>query len=139
MSRHLPIISGMTTRGRGRLLLVRLVVIVALALTAFAHRAAPVNAAPATDFLAYALPDGSLPVICLTDNGQKDGDHHQGNAACEFCRIAGAIAVAVPPALQDAPIDAAKRVSPVTLASLVRGDPAFWPAAPPQGPPAVLA
>ena len=139
MRRHSHIASGVATFGGGGLLLVRLMIVIALALTAFAHRAAPVNAPPATDFLAYALPDGSLPVICLTGNGEKDGDHHQGNAACEFCRIAGAIAVAVPPALHGAPIDAAKRVSPVTLASLLRGEPAFWPAAPPQGPPAAIA
>ncbi|TDH38752.1 hypothetical protein E2A64_06565 [Pseudohoeflea suaedae] len=139
MRRHSHIAPGRAIFAGGGLLLVRLMVVVALALTAFAHRAAPVNAAPATNFLAYALPDGSLPVICLTGTGEKDGDHHQGNAACEFCRIAGAIAIAVPPALHGAPIDAAKRVSPVTLASLLRGEPAFWPAAPPQGPPATVA
>ena len=139
MRRRVRTISELvTSAGRG-LVLVRLLVAIALALTAFAHRAAPVNAAPAADFLAYVLPDGTLPVLCLTESGDENSDHHKGSAACEFCRIAGAIAFAVPPALHGAPIDAAKRVSPVALAGLVRGEPAFWPAAPPQGPPAVLA
>lgn len=139
MCERVQTISGIAaSAGRG-LVLVRLLIILALALTAFAHRAAPDNAPPATDFLAYALPDGTLPVLCLTESGDADSDHHKGSAACEFCRIAGAIAVAVPPALHSAPIDAAKRVSPVALAGLVRGEPAFWPAAPPQGPPSLNA
>jgi hypothetical protein len=125
----------------GRGLLLRLMVIVALALTAFAHRAAPASAAPATDFLAYALPDGTLPVLCLTEAVDEDGKggHHKGSAACEFCRIAGSIAAAVPPALFGAPIDAARPEIRHTLTAFVGGDPAFWPAAPPQGPPAFTA
>lgn len=112
-------------------------VVVALALTAFAHRAAPAGAPPAADFLAYVLPDGTLPVLCLTETSDEDGrgDHHKGAAACEFCRIAGSIAVVLPPALSGAPIDAARPDNIRTLVAFVGGDPAFWPAAPPQGPP----
>lgn len=121
--------------------ILRLLVVVALALTAFAHRAAPDNAPPATDFLAYVLPDGTLPVLCLTETGDEDskGGHHQGSAACEFCRIAGSIAVAVPPALSGAPIDAARPDTSRTLTTFIGAEPAFWPAAPPQGPPALIA
>lgn len=57
----------------------------------FAHR--PVinpTAASNIDLAAYTLPDGSIPVICLADDGKRDHTSLQG---CPDCTIANSIIV----------------------------------------------
>lgn len=76
-----------------RAVLVRLALIAALAMAAFAHR--PAAATPtgmsALEMAHYVLPDGSMPVRCLPeDDGGISGN------LCEFCLIAGGAAVPGP-------------------------------------------
>lgn len=75
-----------------RAVLVRLALIAALAMAAFAHRpAAPTPTGMSVlEMAQYVLPDGSLPVLCLP--GQDGGT---SASLCEFCLIAGG---AAPPA-----------------------------------------
>ncbi len=57
----------------------------------FAHR--PVinpTAASNIDLAAYTLPDGSIPVICLADDGKRD---HTSLQSCPDCTIANSIIV----------------------------------------------
>jgi len=72
-----------------RALGVRLALVLALVMAAFAHRtAAPTQTGmSALEMAQYVLPDGTLPVLCLP--GQDGGV--SGNF-CEFCLIAAGAA-----------------------------------------------
>ncbi len=72
----------------------RVLLVAAVALSAFAHRAA-VAGPSALELAQYALPDGSLPDICNPGGGGGAGHVH---AFCDFCLIAGASAPAQPAA-----------------------------------------
>lgn len=106
----------------------------ALVFVAFAHQ--PVSAASAQpDLSAYTLPDGTLPVLCLTDSG--DTDHHKsawhGNG-CEACRLSASVILPVPPAASDQKIEPLQSLAIKREAALIARH-AYPPSAPPQAPP----
>ena len=70
----------------------RALLVAAVVMSAFAHRAAVAAPTP-LDLAQYVLPDGSLPEICDTSGEGGTGHLHP---ACEFCLIAGASAPAEP-------------------------------------------
>ncbi|OCW55681.1 hypothetical protein AWJ14_06645 [Hoeflea olei] len=80
--------------GRG---LVRILCALSLMLVAFAHRPlALAQNGPAfapAEIAAFALPDGTLPDLCL--NGE-DGPRHYAATHCEACRIVSAVDLPVP-------------------------------------------
>ena len=77
-------------------LFLRAAIVVSLLLVSFAHKPVALSAWQPFDLSAYELPDGSLPVICFgTGNGAPGGKAGRAEA-CEFCRIAGSIALALP-------------------------------------------
>lgn len=114
---------------------VRFISALALVFVAFAHR--PLNAGGPTlpDASAYAFPDGSVPIICVTLPGGKDTGNHTAHALpCDACLIAGSILVPTPVDIAAAaPRPAEHLVFAVSEPILAR--PAFPPAAPPQAPP----
>jgi hypothetical protein len=78
--------------------LVRILCALSLLLVAFAH-----NQLSITDTLSayadvnvaeYILPDGTLPEICLT--GEGDGSHHARVTHCEACRIVASVDLPTP-------------------------------------------
>lgn len=69
-------------------LLALLVAVAAIALP-FSHNRS--RAASTPDFSEYALPDGTLPVLCLPGSGQHKNDG-SGSEPCSACRLAEAIA-----------------------------------------------
>lgn len=72
---------------RGRTWWVLSLVMIALIMAGFAHRAMPVDAERDLPAEArYVLPDGTVLDVCI--NG--DSDHADHGGACEFCRIASA-------------------------------------------------
>ena len=75
----------------------RLLCVIALLFVGFAHRVPTASPQPDVDLSAYALPDGTLPVICHTPAGTGDGG---GNIVlsgdCEFCRLSGAAVLPTP-------------------------------------------
>jgi hypothetical protein len=79
---------------------VRLICVIALVMVGFAHK--PAAAEPVSlRFAAYILPDGTLPTLCVTDNGSPKSDpggvlHDHG---CDACRLSGAILMPEPPLL----------------------------------------
>ncbi|MBB4105598.1 hypothetical protein [Allorhizobium borbori] len=77
---------------------VRILCAVALLSVGFGHRVPDVRA---VEFVAtaYALPDGSLPDLCLT-LGDKDasGQFHYRDGSCDACLISGAITLPQPAA-----------------------------------------
>jgi hypothetical protein len=76
----------------------------------FAHQPfAPVTAPSSLERLAYVLPDGTLPDLCIP---QSDGPVRDGHfAACDACLVAGGHAApTTPPTLADPEARAIARV-----------------------------
>lgn len=113
---------------------VRFISALALVFVAFAHR--PLDAGPTLpDASAYAFPDGSVPIICVTLPGGKDSGNHAAHALpCDACLIAGSILVPTPVDIAPTePRPAERLVFAASEPILAR--PAFPPSAPPQAPP----
>ena len=114
----------------------RFLCVFALLLVSFAHRVPAAAPQPDVDLSAYALPDGTLPVICQSPSGRDDGS---GSVIffsdCEFCRLAGA-AILPSPAHASAPAGASASIPTCTVR-----DPAVFPVhragAPTRGPPLI--
>lgn len=113
--------------------LVRFISVLALVFVAFAHK--PLDLGGIPDASAYAFPDGSVPVICVTLPGDGKVDHKVDHGLpCDACLITGSVLVPVPTDLAAvAPQPAERIVFAAAEPLLVR--PAFPPAAPPQAPP----
>ena len=114
-------------------LAVRLLGALALVLVAFAHRA-PVPVAANPDASAYAFPDGSIPVICITGTAGESPQDSAHALRCDACLISASLLVPQPadmaaPAFADA-LPELPFPSRVTLPRSV------WPpSAPPTAPP----
>lgn len=92
-------------------MIVRMMIVVALAMIGFAH--APVMATPvpaSIQYAAYTLPDGTLPVLCITVTDdldlagapKTDATHGLG---CDACRLAGSILVPEAPTVNASAIE----------------------------------
>lgn len=70
---------------------VRILCVIAVMLVGVSHKLAAFGPVPEADLANYALPDGTLPILCLS--GQvSDPDNSAGLLeTCEFCRIATAV------------------------------------------------
>ena len=80
-------------------LLVRILCAIALLSVGFAHRPA-VSAAELTplELAQYRLPDGTLPVLCVTERTPDGKEHSKAYMpGCEACRISAAILLPTPP------------------------------------------
>lgn len=120
----------------------RLLCVVSLLLVAFAHK--PITLGPIVSdidgpySIAYLLPDGTFPVICITDVADPQKNHlpvHQLHVSdCDACRISSAFICPAPlpsngAAFQVATVAIAEPSTPAI--SRV----AYPPSAPPQAPP----
>lgn len=57
----------------------------------FAHRPLAIAQRPApVDMTAYALPDGTLPEVCLGADGGGDGSSHGRASSCDACVLSAA-------------------------------------------------
>ncbi|MCB1478632.1 MAG: hypothetical protein R3D43_06475 [Tepidamorphaceae bacterium] len=72
-------------RHRNLNLLAAAAFLLAAVLNAYAFRIGSVSQVPA-DLSAYALPDGTLPELCLSGEGGDNGGHDRSKH-CDFCRI----------------------------------------------------
>ena len=82
----------------------------AMATLGLAHR--PAGAAvtqPAIDLAAYAAPDGTLPVICLTEHGQP-GSSTSAAGHCDACALSNAPGLAAAPQIGQ-PVVVAQRIA----------------------------
>lgn len=80
--------------------LARIVCAVALLSVGFAHSPAVSSAAELTPFelAQYRLPDGTLPVLCVTERTPDGKEHSKAYMpGCEACRISAAILLPTPP------------------------------------------
>lgn len=75
--------------------LMRMICVLALALLSisFAHKPPVVDthAIPLDEIAQYVLPDGSLPVLCLSHDNTADHHERAVVSGCEVCRLATAI------------------------------------------------
>jgi hypothetical protein len=115
-----------------RQIFMRLLCALSLALLAFGHT--PLQLPRAGTLAAQAFPDGSRPVICLTDSAgksdRKQGHHHD----CDACRVSASF-LFQPAECARSPTPAGVR-NPAPLPSPPLVERAVYPpAAPPQAPP----
>jgi len=127
-----------------RLPLLRGLIAFALLAIAFGHQplnpgASGLQNAGADELSAYALPDGTLPVICFgdgTSGGVGDGKGRGFGAGCDACRLTGSF-ILPEPSCDGAKtrVLAGRRVISGVAPELTAS--AFSPSAPPTAPPLV--
>lgn len=122
----------MSRSWNGKAIVLRMLCAVALLFLGLAHRPAVEIARPDPAVLAYQLPDGTAPDLCVPQGSEK---HIVSYPACDACRLAAS--VILPPAPADiayvVPRDAPVYSSPETVvvvhradrATLARGPPSF--------------
>ncbi|SOC86281.1 hypothetical protein SAMN05421890_4807 [Ensifer adhaerens] len=89
---------------------VRMMIVVALTMIGFAHKPVMAGEVPASVlYAAYTLPDGTLPVLCITVTGDEDkASAPKGTMrdyGCDACRLAASILTAEPPVLEGSAIE----------------------------------
>ncbi|MFZ1814015.1 MAG: hypothetical protein WBO55_09605 [Rhizobiaceae bacterium] len=118
--------------------MLRLAIVLALVLSAFAHRAVPGSPLPdpagisQAELAAYTLPDGSQPSICVS--GASGSDDASVVSGCEYCRLASSILLPEPPA-QALALQVAQNDSVQPDTGRLAFAPGWFPAAPITGPP----
>lgn len=107
----------------------------------FAHKMPAAAAVEPYNLSAYLLPDGSRPVVCITDTGAEKNSHKGGHTApsdCEACRISqGVLLPSPPPAAAHVPVRVVPSpVLPMTAEAVVPPPvpPHTGPRAPPSAP-----
>lgn len=120
-------------------LAIRILSVLALMLVAFAHK--PVALASPEQLLLtqYVLPDGSYPVLCITDqaidhDGHDRDQHLHNNNICDACRISSTFlcpqpAVSTGAAPNKSAMDVIIPSEPVLKQAI------YPPSAPPHAPP----
>jgi hypothetical protein len=113
---------------------VRVLAALALVLVAFAHQPLEARGKGVPDASAYAFPDGSIPIICVTLPARSSKAPAPHVLPCSACLIAGSVLVPIPAAFAAPPFGAGDAVVDTPWERLVARA-AFPPQAPPQGPP----
>lgn len=117
--------------------LVRILCALALLFVGFAHQPPAINGdlARSGHSAAYTLPDGTIPVLCLSSpNGKSKHDHTDRTSGCEACRLSASILLPAPDTLNGQPIR--RQIDRVVLPpydTVYR--PLFPPNTSPRGPP----
>ena len=116
---------------------VRILCAIALVSVGFAHQVPAAAPSGPADYSAYALPDGSLPTLCVTvtdetGKSQHGADHNHG---CEACRISATAMLPSPADLSGAPLGYAVAEAVPLRAAVFHRDP-FPPNTGPRAPPA---
>jgi hypothetical protein len=119
-----------------RQIFVRLLCVFSLALVAFGHEPLVL---PRSDTLAaaHAFPDGSQPVLCITDTA-GNSDHKQAHRnGCDACRISSSFLLPAPDCVASVERIGMPVVLPLPSAPpVIRA--AYPPSAPPQAPPLLV-
>jgi hypothetical protein len=82
---------------------VRAMIVVALTMIGFAHKPVAAELPASIQYAAYTLPDGTLPILCVTVTGDEDISGQPKGAAhsygCDACRLAASVLVPEPPSI----------------------------------------
>lgn len=120
--------------------IVRTMCALALLLVGFAHKppALADNQIPLSEIAQYVLPDGTLPVLCITSEDGKTKHHHGDiGSGCEACRLTASVFVPAPADALGLPIlREAERDTPTRVEAFYRQ--LFPPNTSPRGPPSGL-
>lgn len=120
--------------------MVRIICALALVLIGFAHKApsAEHHSIPASEVAHYALPDGTVPELCLSSgNGKTEQDGHDFGPGCEACRLTAAVILPSPSGMAGKPVfREIPDILPFRAEAHYRQ--IFCPNAPPRGPPSGL-
>lgn len=113
----------------------RLVCAMALLFVGFAHQVPAIEKAGIRiDVAQYVLPDGTLPIFCITDNRDGSHKHRMLMEGCQACHINASILVPAPADLAGYAVNFARFVSlPVKPVGVFR--PLFPPNTGPRAPP----
>ncbi len=116
---------------------VRILCAIALVSVGFAHQVPAAAQSGPTDYSAYALPDGTLPTLCVTVTDETGKSQHGAdhNHDCEACRISAAAMLPSPADLSGAPLGYAVAEATPLGAAVFHRDP-FPPNTGPRAPPA---
>ena len=113
---------------------VRILCAIALLFVGLGHQPVTLAQAAPLELSAYALPDGTLPILCLTDTDGSRKHAHVHAQPCDACRI-GASALLPPPAdTVGHPFEVAI-VAAVILPAGIEPRQVLFPNASPRGPP----
>lgn len=98
--------------------------VLAMSTLGFAHQ--PLHASNAPDLSAYALPDGTLPVLCLTGDGDGSKTPSHASSACQACLLISApgLAANCSPVLTEPARHSDEVVIPVERTRIERAKPA---------------
>lgn len=123
-----------TDRQKG--LWLRLLCAVALLFLSFAHRPLLSSASPEPpDLAAYVLPDGKVPVICITIDAGADKKQMPGKGeGCEACRLAASADIPARPVVPEPSLRPVRDVAPV-IRTFVLSQRMVPPNAAPRAPP----
>lgn len=116
----------------------RILCAIALVCIGFAHRIPMANASPsAQELAAYSLPDGTLPVLCITqDDGSSGKQSTISDKSCDACRLNASTDLPTPTVLGIPLVKPVRQaVLPVRFEAFTRQ--LFPPNAAPRAPPAV--
>jgi hypothetical protein len=116
----------------------RIICALAILFVGFAHQPPAIAEASPFDIASYALPDGSLPILCVTesdsDGSQKDKGKHSHAQDCEACRI-GASTLLPQPADDPGRKIAIARLTTTRVFASIPQRRVLSPGAPPRAPP----
>lgn len=68
----------------------------ALIMAGFAHKPVDLADSQDADLAGYVLPDGTLPVLCLTGDNDSGSGQRAHQDACDFCRLASSVVLPAP-------------------------------------------
>lgn len=119
---------------------VRMLCALALLLVGFAHTPPAIasHGLSASELAEFVLPDGTLPVLCLSsEDGSTKQKDHAGKSGCEACRLAASVLLPSPAdAIGERILRAGEQIVPVRVEAFYRQ--LFPPNASPRGPPSGL-
>ena len=90
---------------------IRILCVIALMLVGFSHKLAsfgPVPQNTQANLTSYALPDGTVPILCLGGQAADPENDRRLLDTCEFCRIAASVTLPDNPQLPE-PIEFVSR------------------------------
>ena len=125
----------MKARRNRRQWAVRILCAIALLFVGFAHQPATLARSAPVDLSAYALPDGTLPIFCLTDTDGSPKGGHPHAQPCDACRIGASTLLPSPADTVGRPFETAAVVAGVPPAA-IEPRRILSPNASPRGPPA---
>jgi hypothetical protein len=115
---------------------VRLVCAIALLFAGFAHQVPVIEKdGIKIDVAEYVLPDGTLPIFCITDNSDPAQNHKMRMEGCQACHINASIVLPTPADVQGSALSFVTAVTaPAWPTIFIR--PLFPPNRGPRAPPA---